>query len=199
MRKDKSMEYIIEINNLDITGNYGIYSDNYNIFEKYIIVESDSLDISKLNTYSLKEGKLVLNEDKVKKNLEEKKEILLSKIVLNLSNLKKEYSEKEFLFKGKYLQRNKQLEDIVPINGLITLMNNTKTTSSKWKFRDKDTYEWIWVDLTLDDLISLGVTSINNVTKAMTIETNLLEKVKKLTVEELEEFDSRKEYEILWN
>ena len=78
-------------------------------------------------------------------------------------------------------------------------MNNTKTTSSKWKFRDKDTYEWVWVDLTLDDLISLGVTSISNVTKAMTIETNLLEKVKKLTLEELEEFDSRKEYEILWN
>ena len=193
------MKYIIEINNNDITGNYGIYSDNYNIFEEYIIIESDSLDISKLNTYSLKEGKLVLDEDKVKKHLEEKKEILLSKISLDLSNLKKEYSEKEFLFKGKYLQRNKQLEDIVPINGLITLMNNTKTTSSKWKFRDKDTYEWVWVDLTLDDLISLGVTSINNVTKAMTIETNLLEKVKKLTLEELEEFDSRKEYETLWN
>ncbi len=117
-----------------------------------------------------------------------------------LSTLKVEFSEKEFLFKGKYLQKNRERGDRDSLTGLVVLLMATnQNTYDGWKVIDKETGEHVYLKLTLDDFKLMALHMQEQVTKAMKVESELIVKLNILSDNELKAFDSRKEYEILWN
>ena len=63
---------------------------------------------------TIKDGKIVFNKD-----------FKLEQIKKELSDLKVEHSEKEFVYKEKYLQRNREL-DKNNLNNIVTMMMATK-------------------------------------------------------------------------
>ena len=115
-----------------------------------------------------------------------------------LSNLKTEYSEKEFIFKEKYYQKNRDL-DKNNLTSIVVMLNATNQKVFKeWKFKDEKGND-VYVDLNTLDMINLAKDMQEQTTKAMKTESKLIEKIENLTDVELKKFDSRKEYEILWN
>ncbi len=119
-------------------------------------------------------------------------------IQIELSKLKTEYSEKEFVFKEKYVQKNREL-DKNNLNSIVTMLMFTKqATFEGWKFKDTDGND-IYATLTTQDIKSLADVMTKRTTKAMKIESNLINKLETLSDEELKVFDVRKEFEKLWN
>ena len=117
-----------------------------------------------------------------------------------LSSLKVEFSEKEFLFKGKYLQKNRERGDRDSLTGLVVLLMATnQNTYDGWKVIDKETGEHVYLKLTLDDFKLMALHMQEQVTKAMKVESELIVKLNILSDNELKAFDSRKEYESLWS
>ena len=117
-----------------------------------------------------------------------------------LSSLKVEFSEKEFLFKGKYLQKNRERGDRDSLTGLVVLLMATnQNTYDGWKVIDKETGEHVYLKLTLDEFKLMALHMQEQVTKAMKVESELIVKLNILSDNELKTFDSRKEYETLWN
>ncbi len=117
-----------------------------------------------------------------------------------LSSLKVEFSEKEFLFKGKYLQKNRERGDRDSLTGLVVLLMATnQNTYDGWKVIDKETGEHVYLKLTLDEFKLMALHMQEQVTKAMKVESELIVKLNILSDNELKAFDSRKEYETLWN
>ena len=125
---------------------------------------------------------------------------LKKSIISELAELKVEYSEKEFLFKGKYLQKNREKGDRDNLTGIVVLLMATgQTEYNGWKVTDKDTGEHIYLKLSLDDLKIMAFHMQEQVTKAMKAESALISKLNILSDNELKAFDSRKEYESLWS
>ena len=117
-----------------------------------------------------------------------------------LSSLKVEFSEKEFLFTGKYLQKNRERGDRDSLTGLVVLLMATnQNTYDGWKVIDKETGEHVYLKLTLDDFKLMALHMQEQVTKAMKVESELIVKLNILSDNELKAFDSRKEYESLWS
>ena len=117
-----------------------------------------------------------------------------------LSSLKVEFSEKEFLFKGKYLQKNRERGDRDSLTGLVVLLMSTnQNTYDGWKVIDKETGEHVYLKLTLDEFKLMALHMQEQVTKAMKVESELIVKLNILSDNELKAFDSRKEYESLWS
>ena len=117
-----------------------------------------------------------------------------------LSSLKVEFSEKEFLFKGKYLQKNRERGDRDSLTGLVVLLMATnQNTYDGWKVIDKETGEHVYLKLTLDEFKLMALHMQEQVTKAMKVESELIVKLNILSDNELKAFDSRKEYESLWS
>ena len=143
-----------------------------------------------LKTYeTIENGKIVFN-----------REMKIESVKKELSSLKVEFSEKEFLFKGKYLQKNREKGDRDNLTGIVVLLMATGQTSyDGWKVIDKETGEHVYLKLTLDDFKLMALHMQEQVTKAMKVESELIVKLNILSDNELKAFDSRKEYEILWN
>lgn len=136
---------------------------------------------------TIKNGKIVFNREK-----------RIEQIKKELSELKTEHSEKEFVYKEKYLQRNREL-DKNNLNNIVTVMLATKkATFDGWKFKNKDRTDE-YVTLTMQDVLELSKIMTEQTTKAMHTETVLRENLVNLSDEELKNFNAREEFEKLWN
>ena len=78
------------------------------------------------------------------------------------------------------------------------LMFTKQVTFERWKFKDIDRND-IYVTLTAQDILMLSNIMTSQTTKAMKIESDLINKIETLSNEELKAFDVRKEFEKLWN
>ena len=137
----------------------------------------------------IKDGKIVFNKD-----------FKLDQIKKELSELKVEYSEKEFLYKGKYLQKNREKGDRDNLTGIVVLLMATgQKEYDGWKVLDKDTREHVYLKLSLNDLKVMALHMQEQVTKALKTESSLIEKLETLTDEELKLFNAREEFEKIWN
>ena len=137
---------------------------------------------------TIKDGKIVFNRD-----------FKLEQIKKELSELKVEYSESEFLFKGKYWQRNREKGDRDSLTSLILLMTITgRKETSEWKLIDKDTREHVYPTLTLDDFKLMAFHMQSQLSKALKTESEIIARLKTLSDEELKNFNARKEFEKLW-
>nr|DAF18505.1 MAG TPA: tail fiber assembly protein [Caudoviricetes sp.] len=138
---------------------------------------------------TIKDGEIVFNKD-----------FKLDQMKKELSELKVEYSEKEFLFKGKYLQKNREKGDRDNLTGIVVLLMATgQKEYDGWKVLDKDTREHVYLKLSLNDLKVMALHMQEQVTKALKTESSLIEKLETLTDEELKLFNAREEFEKLWN
>lgn len=136
----------------------------------------------------IKDGKIVFNKD-----------FKLEQIKKELSELKVEYSEKEFLYKGKYLQKNREKGDRDSLTSLILLMTITgRKETSEWKLIDKDTREHVYPTLTLDDFKLMAFHMQSQLSKALKTESEIIARLKTLSDEELKLFNAREEFEKLW-
>lgn len=136
---------------------------------------------------TIKDGKIVFNRD-----------FKIEKIKRELSELKTEHSEKEFIYKEKYLQRNRDL-DKNNLNNIVTMMMATKkATFDGWKFKNKDRTDE-YVTLTMQDVLELSKIMTEQTTKAMHTETVLRENLVNLSDEELKNYNSAEEFEKLWD
>lgn len=137
---------------------------------------------------TIKDGKIVFNRD-----------FKIEQIKKELSELKVEYSESEFLFKGKYWQRNREKGDRDSLTSLILLLTITgRKETSEWKLIDKDTREHVYPTLTLDDFKLMAFHMQSQLSKALKTESEIIARLKTLSDEELKNFNSRKEFEKLW-
>lgn len=128
------------------------------------------------------------------------RKLKIEEIKKELSELKVEYSEKEFVFKGKYLQKNREKGDRDNLTGIVVLLMATgQKEYDGWKVLDKDTREHVYLKLSLNDLKVMALHMQEQVTKALKIESSLIEKLETLTDEELKLFNAREEFEKLWN
>ena len=138
---------------------------------------------------TIKDGKIVFNKD-----------FKLDQIKKELSELKVEYSEKEFVFKGKYLQKNREKGDRDNLTGIVVLLMATgQKEYDDWKVLDKDTREHVYLKLSLNDLKVMALHMQEQVTKALKTESSLIEKLETLSDEELKLFNAREEFEKIWN
>lgn len=136
---------------------------------------------------TIKDGNIVFDREK-----------RIEQIKKELSELKTEHSEKEFVYKEKYLQRNREL-DKNNLNNIVTVMLATKkATFDGWKFKNKDRTDE-YVTLTMQDVLELSKIMTEQTTKAMHTETVLRENLVNLSDEELKKFNAREEFEKLWN
>lgn len=134
-------------------------------------------------------GKIVFNRD-----------FKIEQIKKELSDLKVEYSESEFLFKGKYWQRNREKGDRDSLTSLILLMTITgRKETSEWKLIDKDTREHVYPTLTLDDFKLMAFHMQSQLSKALKTESEIIARLKTLSDEELKNFNAREEFEKIWN
>ena len=141
-----------------------------------------------------KAGKIEIQEEIFDRNLK------IEQIKKELSDLKVEYSESEFLFKGKYLQRNREKGDRDSLTSLILLLTITgRKETNEWKLIDKDTREHVYPTLTLDDFKLMAFHMQSQLSKALKTESEIIARLKTLTDEELKLFNAREEFEKLWN
>ena len=135
---------------------------------------------------TIKDGKIVFNRD-----------FKIEKIKRELSELKTEHSEKEFIYKEKYLQRNREL-DKNNLNNIVTMMMATKKAIfDGWKFKNKDRTDE-YVTLTMQDVLELSKIMTEQTTKAMHTETVLRERLPNLSDEELKNYKAAEEFEKIW-
>lgn len=135
---------------------------------------------------TIKDGKIVFNRD-----------FKIEKIKRELSELKTEHSEKEFIYKEKYLQRNREL-DKNNLNNIVTMMIATKkATFDGWKFKNKERTDE-YVTLTMQDVLELSKIMTEQTTKAMHTETVLRENLANLSDEELKNYKAAEEFEKIW-
>jgi len=175
-------------------------SEDIIYFDKSIEVEKSEIEIENLRLYKLENEKLVKDEELIRKEKEKAKQERILAIKKELSELKVEYSEKEFLFKGKYLQKNREKGDRDNLTGIVVLLMATgQKEYDGWKVLDKDTREHVYLKLSLNDLKVMALHMQEQVTKALKTESSLIEKLETLTDEELKLFNAREEFEKLWN
>ena len=162
---------------------------------KYTLADNELIENNKIKTVELSEFEYV-EDNQIKFKRDEKIEALKKE----LSALKVEYSEKEFLFQGKYLQRNREKGDRDNLTGIVVLLMATgQKEYDGWKMLDKDTREHIYLKLSLNDLKVMALHMQGQVTKAMKTESALISKLNTLSDKELKLFNAREEYEVIWN
>ncbi|RRD39117.1 hypothetical protein EII29_08355 [Leptotrichia sp. OH3620_COT-345] len=83
---------------------------------KYNLAKNELIENGKIKSVELSEYEYIEN-NKIKLNREKKTENILKE----LTNLKIEYSEKEFIFKEKYLQKNREL-DKNNLGNIVTML-----------------------------------------------------------------------------
>lgn len=158
----------------------GVAHDNYFVGGKIVKLKECE---------TIKNGEIVFNKD-----------FKLEQLKKELSELKVEYSEKEFLFKGKYLQKNREKGDRDSLTSLILLLTITgRKETNEWKLIDKDTREHVYPTLTLDDFKLMAFHMQSQLSKAIKTESEIIARLKTLSDEELKLFNAREEFEKLWN
>lgn len=162
---------------------------------KYTLADNELVENNKIKAVELSEFEYIENNTvKLNRNLK------IEQIKKELSDLKVEYSEKEFLFKGKYLQKNREKGDRDSLTSLILLLTITgRKETSEWKLIDKDTREHVYPTLTLDDFKLMAFHMQSQLSRALKTESEIIARLKTLSDEELKIFNAKKEFEKLWN
>ena len=162
---------------------------------KYTLADNELVENNKIKVVELSEFEYIENNTvKLNRNLK------IEQIKKELSDLKVEYSEKEFIFKGKYLQRNREKGDRDSLTSLILLLTITgRKETSEWKLIDKDTREHVYPTLTLDDFKLMAFHMQSQLPKALKTESEIIARLKTLLDEELKIFNAKEEFEKLWN
>ncbi|WP_315522121.1 hypothetical protein [Leptotrichia wadei] len=162
---------------------------------KYTLADNELVENNKIKAVELSEFEYIENNT-VKLN----RKLKIEQIKKELSDLKVEYSEKEFLFKGKYLQKNREKGDRDSLTSLILLLTITgRKETSEWKLIDKDTREHVYPTLTLDDFKLMAFHMQSQLSKALKTESEIISRLKTLLDEELKIFNAKEEFEKLWN
>ena len=161
---------------------------------KYTLADNEIFADGKIKTVELSEFEYIENNTvKLNRNLK------IEQIKKELSDLKVEYSESEFLFKGKYWQRNREKGDRDSLTSLILLLTITgRKETNEWKLIDKDTREHVYPTLTLDDFKLMAFHMQSQLSKALKTESEIIARLKTLSDEELKLFSAREEFEKLW-
>ena len=138
---------------------------------------------------TIKNGEIIFNRNK-----------RIEEIKKELSELKVEYSEKEFLFQGKYWQKNREVGDRNNLTSIMLMLTASKQLHyDGWKVVDKDSGKDVYLKLSIQELNLMALHMQEQVTKSMKTETALKEKLETLLDEELKLFNAREEFEKLWN
>ena len=162
-----------------------IESEDIEINPSQYFVEGKLVELKPYET--IKDGKVAFNKD-----------FRIDEIKRELQELKTQYSEKEFVFKDKYIQKNREL-DKNNLNSVVTrLMFSGKDRFEGWKFKDKQGND-VYVTLIKQDILALSDIMTAQTTKAMHTESEILSRLDNLSDEELKKFDSEKEFEKEWN
>lgn len=162
---------------------------------KYTLADNELVENNKIKTVELSECEFIENNTvKLNRNLK------IEQIKKELSELKTEHSEKEFVYKEKYLQKNREKGDRDNLTGIVVLLMATgQKEYDGWKVLDKDTREHVYLKLSLNDLKVMALHMQEQVTKALKTESSLIEKLETLTDEELKNYKAVEEFEKLWN
>ena len=155
-----------------ITGQFFKMNEKPNLkedVENFYCIEVNEEDFNKYEKMKAeghiliyKAGKIKIQEEIFDRNFK------LEQIKKELSELKVEYSEKEFIFKGKYLQKNREKGDRDSLTSLILLLTITgRKETSEWKLIDKDTREHVYPNLTLDDFKLMAFHMQSQLSKAI--------------------------------
>ena len=187
-----------------ITGQFFKMNEKPNLkedVENFYCIEVNEEDFNKYEKMKAeghiliyKAGKIKIQEEIFDRNFK------LEQIKKELSEIKVEYSEKEFIFKGKYLQKNREKGDRDSLTSLILLLTITgRKETSEWKLIDKDTREHVYPNLTLDDFKLMAFHMQSQLSKAIKTESEIIARLKTLSDEELKNFNAREEFEKLWN
>ena len=162
---------------------------------KYTLADNELVENNKIKTVELSECEFIENNTvKLNRNLK------IEQIKKELSELKTEHSEKEFVYKEKYLQKNREKGDRDKLTGIVVLLMATgQKEYDGWKVLDKDTREHVYLKLSLNDLKVMALHMQEQVTKALKTESSLIEKLETLTDEELKNYKAVEEFEKLWN
>ena len=172
----------------DDVENFDYIEVNEEAFNKYEKMKAEG------HILVYKAGKIEIQQEIFDRNLK------TEQIKKELSELKVEYSEKEFIFKGKYLQKNREKGDRDSLTSLILLLTITgRKETNEWKLIDKDTREHVYPTLTLDDFKLMAFHMQSQLSKAIKTESEIIARLKTLTDEELKLFNAREEFEKLWN
>ena len=171
----------------DDVENFDCIEVNEEAFNKYEKMKAEG------HILVYKAGKIKIQQEIFDRNLK------TEQIKKELSELKVEYSEKEFIFKDKYLQKNREKGDRDSLTSLILLLTITgRKETNEWKLIDKDTREHVYPTLTLDDFKLMAFHMQSQLSKALKTESEIISKLKTLTDEELKKFNAREEFEKLW-
>nr|DAT57917.1 MAG TPA: hypothetical protein [Caudoviricetes sp.] len=172
----------------DDVENFDYIEVNEEAFNKYEKMKAEG------HILVYKAGKIEIQQEIFDRNLK------TEQIKKELSELKVEYSEKEFIFKGKYLQKNREKGDRDSLTSLILLLTITgRKETNEWKLIDKDTREHVYPTLTLDDFKLMAFHMQSQLSKAIKTESEIIARLKILSDEELKNFNVREEFEKLWN
>ena len=172
----------------DDVENFDCIEVNEEAFNKYEKMKAEG------HILVYKAGKIKIQQEIFDRNLK------TEQIKKELSELKVEYSEKEFIFKGKYLQKNREKGDRDSLTSLILLLTITgRKETNEWKLIDKDTREHVYPTLTLDDFKLMAFHMQSQLSKAIKTESEIIARLKTLSDEELKLFNAREEFEKLWN
>ena len=162
---------------------------------KYTLADNELVENNKIKTVELCDCEYI--EDNTVKLDREKKIKLIKK---ELSELKVEYSEKNFLFQGKYWQKNREVGDRNNLTSIMLMLTASKELHyDGWKVVDKDSGKDVYLKLSIQELNLMALHMQEQVTKSMKTETALKEKLETLLDEELKLFNAREEFEKLWS
>ena len=184
--------FFLEKNN---DGNYiEISDDEYrNLLEesskgKVILIENGKIKLVESSSCEkIIGGKIIF--DKAQK---------IENLLKKLKDIQVEYSESEFIFQGKYKQKNREL-DQNNLSKLITMfiVVNKQPIIKGWKFKDLNGQD-VYTDLTAQDAMTLAQAMEMQTKKSMHVETNLHQRIIAMTDEELKAIDLRAEFVKLW-
>ena len=148
--------------------------------------KSKKLETIKLGKFETFDGTKVATDTQALKN----------SILNELSILKNEFATKEFVFKGIYLQKNRDV-DKANLTSIVVMLNAMKQTKFKnWKFKDLEGKD-VYADITIADMLTMAGIMQSQTTNTLIAESKLIKKLETLSVEELLAFDSEAEFKTL--
>lgn len=149
----------------------------------YELKYNEIITDEKINTVILNKYEYIKN-GKLNFNVEQKRNELISQSK-ELENIEK---EKPFKFKG-YIQPNREVEDQTSLLKIISFMQLMKqTTFSGWKMKNEQGEEH-YVELTIQELIQLGVKMQEQTTKTMIKWSKIRKYIKEMKDEELKKYE----------
>ena len=196
----------------DWNGQLMAYSHNEFIHPKLVdgkIIEKTRVELVKEGIEQLNSNELIRDNEIISIDLKPyeyiedntvkyKRDEHIEELLKELKGIQVEYSESEFIFQGKYKQKNREL-DQNNLSKLITMfiVIGKQPLIKGWKFKDLNGQD-AYTDLTAQDAILLAQSMEVQTKKSMHTETTLHQRITAMTDEELKSIDLRAEFVKLW-